>query len=427
METIIKIFTALTLYPNWFKYLVAFWVILTACLMIALFIAYPKEQVPNKTPPTNGKQNHVYNLDKSTYNAGRDIIFNNDKKPSVPKSEAMFFKTIALENTQFIYSNEPWPFKVDKQGEDIMNPINPPQIRHGIVYYFPFKNKHFPRIPAKEMFVEFTLENHTDHLVMINTISVEIINRYPITPSARCNFYRPILRPEQDSIILNAKTDSYLIFNKKTYKYAPDEVDKFRLKVAIKDNENPHIISFRLNVEYRVKNENYVLDSDRIYHISSLIESTDKQLNDRDEEMGEIVSAIVMESPKFLEIIDILTKKGLEEAEIYMSKRIEKMKKLWSARMAMDDGGPDIIDSYCLRFFTRIAIGNMGGAKKDILFMQNELKSPRAKLFQERMESFRSEFHKLQDRGKGIILEMIKQAIKNDRLTQPNVTICRRI
>lgn len=63
------------------------------------------------------------------------FIFENSRR-----KKQLIYRTIAIENVNFIFNSVPWKFKVDKKGEDIMSTINPPEFRGGLVTQYPYSS-----------------------------------------------------------------------------------------------------------------------------------------------------------------------------------------------------------------------------------------------------------------------------------------------
>ena len=192
------------------------------------------------------------------------VIHNNETKSPMTK---LSFKTTGIENIAFVYSGTAWPFDTDPLGEDIMNPLNPEDIRDGLVTEIPFSST-YPRIPAGQMHIDFTLENHGSTLVLVDEIELEITERFPIPGSARMNGYRPVLSPGKDEAVISGDAKRIRIF-KQIYKYAPGEADAFRLTVSLGVGTAETIYKFRLLVKFHDGDASREVFSDRSYFLAN--------------------------------------------------------------------------------------------------------------------------------------------------------------
>ncbi len=199
-------------------------------------------------------------------NAGRDIIINNGENQ---KNADLRYKTSRIENISLLYTVNQWPFPTHSDGEDMYSNLTPSTIRDGLVTVYPMNSNH-PRIPNKEMHIDFFIENHGVDLSVVDSIYIDVINSYPIPEFSRHNYYQPELQPSQDQVVLTSTQTKFYIFKDRQFKYSPNEVDSFRVGIMAGDGTAGKITQFRIVAAYHDSTGSHELNSDRDYLISNL-------------------------------------------------------------------------------------------------------------------------------------------------------------
>ncbi len=415
LDTIEAIIPLIQMYPLWIKGAITIWVLFTAFMIVLLIFGrldQPIKRVVDERSTSKQQEADIHNSEGATiYQAGRDIVVTKKVVKEQRETPPLFFKTIGIENINFIYNTQPWNFLIDPHGEDMMNPVNPADVRSGIVAHFPSEGDH-PRIPEGYLYVTFTVENHSDALVLVDSILLNIVANHPMPSTARYNVYKPVLEPEQDAVAITDSENSYRIFRSKTYKYAPNEVDKFRLKVTVEESMEPQIFEFQLSLDYRVEDKKFTLQSDRHYFISSHSGPDDEQHEAKANEMSLALDAALSHSPPFSECVDAIRKGALKEAKGCISMRIERLDKSRQARMTMFDGDPNIVDCLTLRFFLHLALHKPAEAKADVAFMTQVLGVSDAEVLARNTDNLLQELRETTDGGKGILLHMANQMMQ---------------
>lgn len=316
-------------------------------------------------------------------NSGRYIFENRKKK------KQLIYKTIGIENINFIYNTKPWGFQVDKNGEDIMSIINPPEFRGGLVTEFPYESNYI-KIAEGYMYIIFTLENHGDFLSIVDNIVLEVIGIYKMPKTARFNFYKPVLQPEQDLVILNKDQKKYKLFNTKTYKYSKGDVDKFRLKVQINDKTEDLIYKFRIIAYSRIGGKTTAVESDKTYFISTHKGPSNDQAEAKEEETFNIEKLFLSnrEGRHFAKCVLSLKEGNVREAKEVLDERINFLKGLLNLRSNINDGDPPLVDCLFLRVHINLYLKNKKAAKQDLEFIEKTIKSDGVKKIKKELNNF---------------------------------------
>lgn len=317
------------------------------------------------------------------------------------ESANLKYRTTAIENHYLTYNAAPWPFPVDPDGADITHPLNPLRLREGLVTSFPVASAH-PRIPEREVFVDFTLANHGKSLAVVDEILVEIIERHPMPAGSLLNQYLPGLKAEKDSVTLTSNQDTYSVFSRDGYKYGPSEVDKFRLKVACDDTTKGQVLRFRISTRLHSAEGHSTVASDRDYLLANFGGSNERtkpqepiepEIDDRppNSPTESRVTPIQVEAEllkrrawglaaqgkwirnNFDACIDHISESRLHEACASIEARIDRIRKFEDEGVRLLDGGPDEGSCRMLRVFLRAAQGDAEGAAADYAWLRPKL------------------------------------------------------
>lgn len=317
------------------------------------------------------------------------------------RNPELFFKTVRIENTDFVYNTEPWKFDVDDRGEDMYSSLNPHLVREGLATIFVVSSS-FPRISANNIIVEYTIENHSKALAILDEMYVEVTNVYEMPEAACYNKYLPVLIPSQDSIVIEPTVKSkYQIFKGKTYKYSHNETDKFRLEVSLLSNTTK-IVEFQVKGYYRIKNEKQMFTSDKKYLIAIPPEIKKEQREKQGKVASEFFNKVFDEPPSWAKITDSIKNGRISEAEMLLSTRLDLLQTTRSptgGTVLIRIDGPREIACWELRFYCRLYLHKIAEAKLDMQSIVKH-KSIRYSNELEHIDEIYNAIHKSSEAGK---------------------------
>jgi len=175
------------------------------------------------------------------------------------------FYTNRIENQEFIFTSKPWPFKVDKFGEDINN-LNEKLIKKRIVPKNRFTCK-YATIANKYILIHFFIVNHSKVTLYFDTLNIEILNRYKISENMFWNVWMPEMEKHEFEMVIN---DHKNVFedSSKLIRFDPNIPEHFSLKILGDESCDQKIYQIDLLAKFHDTYGNtYQIKSDKIYFI----------------------------------------------------------------------------------------------------------------------------------------------------------------
>ena len=185
------------------------------------------------------------------------------------RSTCMRFSTNGLENQEFLFSAEPWPFCTDSRGEDIASKHNARSKRAGLVASRGFTSA-YPTIAANQLVIDFQIANVGNAVLYLEALYLTIQGQFPVSQTMFWNTWMPFIEPCKLSVTLNPLATFYdLGFSGRLIEISPQTVEHFRLDVGRTTSCADRIFEFRLDaVAHDLNGEKDTISSDRNYHVA---------------------------------------------------------------------------------------------------------------------------------------------------------------
>jgi len=146
------------------------------------------------------------------------------KKPILPPEENnvhseflqetdVGYYTDQIENHEFIFTSEPWPFPVTPTGEDIQSKYTPEFERRQIVPKHPFHTD-YVTIANKYIKIRFHLLNKLETSIYLDNLYLEIVKIHDVTDKMFWNTWMPIFEEHEYEVTLNDSKRLFKITDK---------------------------------------------------------------------------------------------------------------------------------------------------------------------------------------------------------------------
>lgn len=275
-------------------------------------------------------------------------------------------RTIRIQHAGFLFSDTPWPFRVDPQGEDATHSLNPPLDRDRYSTLFPTNSTQ--RIPSGNLFIDFTLENHDPSLIIVTSAVLEVLEVIPLPPSARMNWYLPDLEPHLYEVTVEPKLGEYSIFSSDTFKYGQFDADLFRVNVQLQEGTVEQIVRFRIVINGSRGSDSIRVLSDREYLLGPIISDNPEDQERATTNMGVCsIAGLKLLTIPFQMVVEAIANDDLSSAESCLTERITAFSQLQNSGMQMlFGGGPTLVDCLMIRVLVRLQLRKKKDAVSDL-------------------------------------------------------------